>query len=422
MKKHISLKWFVILALVSLIVVLVIGYSLLSAHFFIRGMDNVTSGLMFHAMESYLDTVPAETRRQLNSFSGYLIAPDWQLMPETLRNHVARPEKINVMSKHTDGPWFHRGQQLTFIMHYQQGTAHYFIARILHHANASPLMGQQALQSMRFLLALSLGIVTTVAILMLLLFRRISGPVNGLANWARQLNENNLQQAPPDFTYPELNNLANLIRSSLSSVQESLEREQNFLRHSSHELRTPISIIRNNIELLHKRQQTANTTMDQRQQQIINRIDRASLTMKNLTETLLWLSRETELPTPIEEFDLDLLIEEVIRENRYLLNDKNVEVALTIEPCLIASARIPARIILNNLIRNAFQHSWQGQISIRQQQRVIAISNDIPQTDTQDTDLGFGLGLQLTEQLSDKMGWVFQRQIRGQQHLVSLQL
>ena len=40
MKRRISLKLFVTLSFLSMGIVLVLGYSLLSAHYFVLGMDN----------------------------------------------------------------------------------------------------------------------------------------------------------------------------------------------------------------------------------------------------------------------------------------------------------------------------------------------------------------------------------------------
>ncbi|MEB3733551.1 histidine kinase dimerization/phospho-acceptor domain-containing protein [Halopseudomonas pachastrellae] len=60
-------------------------------------------------------------------------------------------------------------------------------------------------------------------------------------------------------------------------------------RFTSHELRTPISVIRANVELLERLR--AQSRIDPAmEQQALDRIDRASLTMQHLTETLLWLA------------------------------------------------------------------------------------------------------------------------------------
>ncbi|QBM17966.1 hypothetical protein MARI_20900 [Marinobacter sp. JH2] len=124
--------------------------------------------------------------------------------------------------------------------------------------------------------------------------------------WTHSLDNDKLSDPVPDFSYPELNEMAELIRNSLSSVQQAVDRERRFLRHASHELRTPISTIRSNIELHRKLTQKREKFEDE--QNIVDRIDRASLTMKHLTETLLWLNHEPDMPLQSEATDLPELI------------------------------------------------------------------------------------------------------------------
>jgi signal transduction histidine kinase len=252
-----------------------------------------------------------------------------------------------------------------------------------------------------------------LALLLIIWFflSRISRPISRLVVWTRSLNPLSLRAQPPDFAYPELNQLAKLIRNSLSSVQDSLDREHLFLRHTSHELRTPIAVIRNSVELLQKLQSRAEHQNEQ-QQQVIERIDRSSATMKHLTETLLWLSRDNVDSLPTNEVSLDTLVAQLTAEMKYLLKEKPVEVALDTQPCRIQLPEMVARIVLGNLIRNAFQYTWEGRIKIRQQGAVVEIVNPLTEKASAE-DLGLGLGLKLTEQLCDKLHWNY---VNASQH------
>ena len=72
--------------------------------------------------------------------------------------------------------------------------------------------------------------------------------------------------------------------------------------------------------------------------------------------------------------------------------------------------------MLTNLIRNAYQHTQQGQVRITQQGSRVIIVNSSAQTDmphaTNNTDkpanIGYGLGLELSEKIIKRHGWVYE--------------
>ena len=409
MKRQLSLKLLVSLIFLSLAVVLVIGYSILSAHYYMRGMDSIMSSNMEQAARSYLESFPQHNRDGAADFSGYRIARHWSLMPEDIRSAFGQPPvRPGIMMKQVDSRWPAPPDVIYFLFRYQDGDGPLFVSRRFSRQTASALIGRNTAESMQLLLSISIGIAGILALIILVVLRRVSRPVTALGQWARALDSENLSQPPPDFSYPELNDLAGLIRTSLSSVQDSLEREHRFLRHASHELRTPIAIIRNNVELLHKLINHREPERTGQQQKVIDRIDRAGLTMQHLTETLLWLSKDEIEPLTGQKLQLDRLLQELVDEMTYLLSQKEVQLTLTTDPCTLFLPEIPARIVLGNLIRNAFQYSWEGCITIHQHGRLVVITN--PQTSAAIDDrqeLGFGLGLQLTAQLTAKLGWMY---------------
>jgi len=408
MKRRISLKLFVTLSFLSMGIVLVLGYSLLSAHYFVLGMDNIMASDMMHILHTYEKSVPAEQRENLQDFSGCLIAREWNQMPSEIQEAFGRPpDAVDVLFKQDgDKKWFRPPKVMYFMMrHRNRMEEDLFIVRRFEHSKQTRFMGRKAEQSIRILTAISLLIALTLGTIIWLLLKRISQPVAALGQWTRELSPGRLEVSPPDFFYPELNDLAELIRTSLSSVQQSLKREHRFLRHASHELRTPISVIRNNVELMEKLRKNSGQEWDSRQWQVVERIDRASLTMKHLTETLLWLSRDVAEPLPEQTVHIDQMIRQLVEEMQYLLN-KGVKVEVVTRPFAIRLPEVPARIVLGNLIRNAFQHTWEGRVMIFQEENRVEIDNEQYRDDSS-PDLGFGLGLQLTSQLTAKLGWKY---------------
>ena len=425
MKRKISLKRLVTVSFLLFGGTIVLGYSLLSAHFFIRGMDNIVTGGMENAALTYLASNKSLAEDELVNFRGSQLSRRWESQSADIRQVFTNPpQRSGELIKRDDSHWLERPDKVYFALKVDLENQSVYISRTLSRENVSSLVGRNMADSMRLLLGVSALIALTLMLITWLLMRSISTPVARLNNWTQSLTPENLSQLPPDFLYPELNQMARLIQNSLSSVQRSLDREHRFLRYTSHELRTPISVIRNNIELQYKVLQQTASSLNPMQRDIADRIDRASITMQHLTETLLWLSREDHEKLPESVVEIDKLLLEITAEMRYLLRDKTVELIVETHPYQCSISAVAARIVLGNLIRNAFQHTWEGQVIISQQGSQISIVNrqfnaDI---DVAPTELGFGLGLQLTAQLTEKLGWSYQNIANENGHNVILDI
>jgi signal transduction histidine kinase len=411
MKRKISLKRLVTVSFLLFGGTIVLGYSLLSAHFFIRGMDNIVTGGMENAALTYIANNKSLAENELVDFRGSQLSGRWESQPLEIRQVFSNPpQRSGELVKRDDSDWFNRPDKVYFALKVDLANESVYITRTLSRENVSSLMGRNMAESMRLLIGVSALIALTLMLITWLLMRSISTPVARLNEWTQSLTPETLSQPAPDFLYPELNQMAKLIQNSLSSVQRSLDREHRFLRYTSHELRTPISVIRNNIELQHKVLQQTSSSLNPMQKDIADRIDRASITMQHLTETLLWLSREDNEKLPESVVEIDKLLLEITEEMRYLLRDKTVDLIINTQSYECSISAVAARIVLGNLIRNAFQHTWEGEVIINQQGPQISIINrqfnaDI---DVIPSELGFGLGLQLTAQLTEKLGWFYQ--------------
>ena len=234
--------------------------------------------------------------------------------------------------------------------------------------------------------------------------RRINRHTQRLAAWAEAMTLDNINQPRSDFRYVELNCIAEQLQQAFERIASLLEREHHFLRHASHELRTPIAIVRANIELLDRIGIPATI------ERPISRIRRANHGMLQLTETLLWLSRENEAaPTP-RAVEVDQMLDELIEELEYLLQDKALKIIRHYDsnlPCL-QLPETPLRIVLSNLIRNAFQYTYEGQVSFTVKADRLVIENQDKGEKRLESDDSFGLGLILVKQICERMQWSLQ--------------
>ncbi|NQZ29877.1 MAG: HAMP domain-containing histidine kinase [Oceanospirillaceae bacterium] len=251
------------------------------------------------------------------------------------------------------------------------------------------------------------------SLMLILVFNKFSRPIKILLEWTGKLdiNDHNITVLPTkDFRYRELNDLANVISQSLHTAQKSLAREQLFLRHASHELRTPITVISSNLEML----QQNNSGADPFNDQLMQRMSRSIESINQLIETLLWVDRDTSLHCTIKNIDLAALIHEQIDANRHLMDYRQVSLELQLEPSLHCLPVTALRIVLANLIRNAMQHTYRGKISICCAQgwvRIININDSDNRPDQNFHTDSFGLGLSLAEKISLHSGWQLEQQV-----------
>ena len=246
-----------------------------------------------------------------------------------------------------------------------------------------------------------------------LLLERTLKPFAQLSDWVDTLTKDNVGKAVPDFEFNELNRIAHQQQAALIRISEMLDKEQDFLRHASHELRTPIAVVKSNSELLARILESAgiSETCDHKGVAAIARIKRAALNMQHTTETLLWLSREQGDSLVTSEVNVTAMINHLVDDNHYLLQGKKVSISLNIDNETLQLAETPCRLVLNNLIRNAFQYTAEGEVVISFHQakvNIININQSQESLDHTAADYGYGLGLRLVERIVDKMSWQYQ--------------
>ena len=84
--------------------------------------------------------------------------------------------------------------------------------------------------------------------------------------------------------------------------------------------------------------------------------------MSDLTDTLLWLSRNESQNSELEQVNLHEKITTLFNDLNYLLNGKQVNVQLNTDSqaATINTEATACHIVLANLIRNAYQHTQSG--------------------------------------------------------------
>ena len=402
-----SIRTYIFALLTSLVLLIAVILSFQSARLFISSFDVVIEKTMIEIAQKYPEADQIEQK-----ILGYHVTTDWTKVPQPVRNYfpVIPSETEELHSKFVDWVYIAPPEKVYSLLVVDREDGQVFVSRFrenVHEKVAEDHKDEFFIDPMVVIILFGLAGISIFILMLLYVFKKVALPMESLQQWAKQLKLDELDKERPDFRFTELNELANLIHNNLASVADSVEREQAFLSYASHELRTPIAIMRSNSALLEK----VNPNPSEKERIIRDRIERASLTMKSMSETLLWLSREEDSGVPIDNVHLGTLINNTQSEMAYLLVGKTVSVNIDVDETECALATIPAVIVLNNLIRNAFQHTQHGKVEIKQREDTVVITNiEFDQSEMNDTkeDLGFGLGMQLVEKLTNRFGWHYQ--------------
>lgn len=248
----------------------------------------------------------------------------------------------------------------------------------------------------------AIAIVAIFAWFLWVIGKRLTKPSEDLQSWANSLTADRLGDPIPDFGFEELNDVAHELHRSVDQIDKFVAREREFLRQASHELRTPVTIVSGNVELLEK------SPLNETQSRVMSRIKRANRNMQQLLETLLWLGRENAPLGETEHIHLSSFIEQEISDLSYLTDGKHVSCTFVPDSTEteIATSRAALMIVVSNLIRNAFQHTPKGQVSITLTGTELRVENTISTCNGQcTTPQGEGIGLQLVKRICQRLDW-----------------
>lgn len=262
--------------------------------------------------------------------------------------------------------------------------------------------------SKRFFLALAVVALLGLCV-GLYISQKLSSPLKRLVLEVKDVNPERLPiNFAGNFKNDEVGILAQTLENSMQRIEEFIEREKNFTRDSSHELRTPVTIIKGAVEIIRQLPECSNVSLAKP----VTRIERSLADMEGIIETFLWLAREQNKNPPKESCLVADVVRHEVEQNRYLINEKPIAVDMLMDD----NPRIPVpenvfRIIVVNLIRNAFLYTNSGKINIVIKPDLIEISNSgdtIPPDllryikepfQRGDNNKGFGIGLAIVDRL-----------------------
>jgi len=245
--------------------------------------------------------------------------------------------------------------------------------------------------------------------------RTVIAPVVNLARLVRSSGAEGPQYGFSQLFFPdEVGQLAKVLDNTLARLRGFVQRERRFTRDVSHELRTPVTVVKGALELLEHSSGEQNPLTAKP----LQRISRAVSDMEKIIETFLWLGREPDGSDIQQATQVATVVEHALQQHSYLTEAKPVAVRLQClaSPCLQAPPQAFS-IAVSNLVRNALQHTSQGEVRVIVSNDRVEVADTGPGIASDELahvlephvrgadSSGHGLGLDIVQRLCERFDW-----------------
>ena len=183
-----------------------------------------------------------------------------------------------------------------------------------------------------------------------------------IARPIRQLDQAIRQMGTADFTHAievngpqDMRYLGQRLEWLRSRLHELEEQQNRFLRHVSHELKTPLTAVREGAELLRDR---VGGELSPEQREIVRIVRENTLSLQKLIEDLLNYHQTRSIePQTLGPVALIDVVRRVVREHKLAAFARLINVEATLEPAIIVGDGEKVRAIVDNLLSNAIKYS-----------------------------------------------------------------
>lgn len=389
------------LFLLAIFAVIVGMYTFFLLSYFERGLDTAARTILLAEARSYAKILQNNPEAPLpNSYQ--LKAYDrWDKLPDALQQNFTQ-QQAHLSFDYVDVGIDGKDEKGLAMLIFDIGKQRIYLTYTLIYDDFTEVDKKHFYANMDDAPPLAIGSLILIIVANFLISRRFTQDTKQLYQWSGTVNIKNYQDPLPNFRYKETQELAESLQQALQRVAKLVEREHYFLRHASHELRTPIAVTQAGLELLEKQGLPDVFKMT------LTRLQRANKNMQKLIETLLWSSRESSPSIISQDTLITQRLNETVNDLRYLLEGKQVSITqIAPEPnTTIHLPETPWLIVISNLIRNAFQYTQAGQIDVQltHQSFIIHNKNDKPDQAFRN-EQSFGLGLMLVRELCNRLKW-----------------
>jgi signal transduction histidine kinase len=154
--------------------------------------------------------------------------------------------------------------------------------------------------------------------------KKIVRPIKDMTEVAKTITANNINtRLNVKASQYELKELAETFNKMMDRIEEDYIRQQHFVSDASHELRTPIAVMKGYADMLDRWGKKDQEVLEES----IAAIKNETNNMQDLVEKLLFIARNDKntLKLSKEEFVLKDLVKEVAKETKMIISNKNIE-------------------------------------------------------------------------------------------------
>jgi signal transduction histidine kinase len=236
-----------------------------------------------------------------------------------------------------------------------------------------PNFGSETLETTsRGFLVAAIGSLLLAGILGLFVARRLTSPLLQLTDAAGKMSVGDLSVRAPEFGKDEIGELAKQFNQMARRLEDSfmelaMERDtlRRFISNASHELRTPITALKNFNELLQGKARNDEKAREQFLIESSSQLDR----LEWITQNLLNLSRlDGGLTQPqLDAFEANSVINSAIAAHEAQANEKSIDLqnATPESDIEVIGDKMLLQLALSNLVDNAIKFTQRnGQIKL----------------------------------------------------------
>lgn len=293
---------------------------------------------------------------------------------------------------------------------------HFHLRRLSLDENTAPILAAEvsrlltvSRQSSGLLWLIFTALLATLALALWVAYRISSRTIRPVVALAEQVRNYQRHDAPQTLAATgakdEIGFLARTLETALSQLRLALQRESEFTRDASHELRTTVAIAKNTLALSLQRELSQGE-----KEELHNTVEE----MENTVSALLALARAESIGR--EPLELRSLLEERILAQHRRIAEMQFRVRLDLpDQHRALGNRHLAALLIDNLLNNAIRHASAPELHIHADGDTLIFENPVAKTFDTGTSFrqgekseqsdGLGQGLFLVRRILTALDW-----------------